>query len=204
MGKVGYIWRKLTPKQRGELLAWRKRRSLPWHRPPHHPSDKTRFHITAACFEHRDYIGHSSERIEAFCGRFLETLSRRGLVHAWCVLPNHYHALIETTFIAELLSELGKMHGSLSYQWNGEEDVRGRQVWCGVAERYMRNDHHFWATLNYVHNNPVRHGYVRRWQEWPYSSAEEYLASFGPVQALRIWKDYPILEYGKGWDDPHL
>jgi len=26
----------------------------------------------------------------------------------------------------------------------------------------MRNDAHFWATMNYVHHNPVPHGYVQR------------------------------------------
>jgi len=35
MGNRTYIWRKLTPKQQEELLAWRKHQGLPWHRPPH-------------------------------------------------------------------------------------------------------------------------------------------------------------------------
>ncbi len=66
MSKPTYLWRKLTPKQREELMAWRKQRGLPWHRPPHRASEKTRYHITAACFEHRRYIGHSADRIQAF------------------------------------------------------------------------------------------------------------------------------------------
>jgi putative transposase len=68
----------------------------------------------------------------------------------------------------------------------------------------MRNDAHFWATMNYVHHNPVRHGYVERWQDWPFSSALEYLQRVGPQQAARIWQTYPLLDYGEGWDDPEL
>lgn len=79
---------------------------------------------------------------------------------------NHYQALIETSEISGVLDDLGRMHGRLSFLWNGEENARGRQVWCGAAERYMRNDAHFWATMNYVHNNPVHHGYVGRWEDW--------------------------------------
>jgi len=120
------------------------------------------------------------------------------------VLPNHYHVLIQTTVILKVLAHLGKMHGRLSFDWNGAEQTRGRQVWCGAAERYMRNDRHFWATINYIHNNPVHHGYVQRWQDWPYSSAAEYLAQMGHEGAARIWKEYPILGYGKDWDDPNL
>ena len=38
-----YLWRKLTPKQRDELMAWRKQQGLPWHRPPHRASEKTQY-----------------------------------------------------------------------------------------------------------------------------------------------------------------
>ena len=188
-----------------ELLIWRKRQGLPWHRPPHRASSALRYHVTAACFEHREFIGSSGERMDRFCGTLLKVFTERGAqVYAWCVLPNHYHALIETTAILEVLEELGRMHGRLSFEWNREEEKRGRQVWCGAAERFMRNERHFWATINYVHNNPVRHGYVEKWQDWPYSSAKEYLERVGHDEAARIWREYPIRGYGKGWDDPGL
>jgi len=64
----------------------------------------------------------------------------------------------------------------------------------------MKSKRHFWATLNYVHHNPVHHGYVQGWQDWPWSSAEEFLAQVGHAEALRIWKQYPLMDYGKKWD----
>src|SRR5437762_13851978 len=126
MGRPSYLWRKLTPKQREDLMAWRKRQGLPWHRPPHRASEKTRYHITAACFEHRHYIGRSSERMQSFCETLLGVFDARGaLIHAWCVLPNHYHVLVETLDILTVLDALGRMHGRLSFEWNGEEHSRG-------------------------------------------------------------------------------
>ena len=68
----------------------------------------------------------------------------------------------------------------------------------------MRNERHHWATLNYIHNNPVHHGYVQRWQDWPFGSAVEYLEQQGIEKARERWRQYPVLEYGKGWDDPEL
>jgi putative transposase len=202
---MAYVWRSLTPGQRDELMLWRKSQGLPWHRPPHHAGDRTRYHLTAACYEHRPHIGRSVERIQDFCSTLLTVLEDCEVsVHAWCVLPNHYHALIETRTILVVLSGLGRMHGKLSFSWNGEEQQRGRQVWCGVAERSIRNERHFWATLNYVHHNPVRHGYVQKWRDWPFSSAGEYLAHVGQEEAARVWKEYPVLDFGKGWDDPDL
>src|SRR5688572_20527445 len=107
-----YIWRKLTAEQRIDLLHWRKSHSLPWHRPPHRASNHTRYHLTAACFEHQHFVGHSRERMESFCNTLLGVLTKQGAhVHAWCVLPNHYHTLIDTNAIPHLLSELGRKHG---------------------------------------------------------------------------------------------
>ena len=82
--------------------------------------------------------------------------------------------------------------------------MRGRKVFFRAAERAMRSDRHVWATLNYIHNNPVRHGYVDRWLEWPWSSAREYLSQVGRDEAARIWQSFPIRDFGEGWDDPEL
>jgi putative transposase len=119
---------------------------------------------------------------------------------AWCVLPNHYHALVEAPEILKLLHELGRFHGRTSHGWNGEEGCRGRQVFDRCTERFMRSESHFFATVNYVHNNPVHHGYARLWTEWRWSSAAEYLEQTGRKEAERVWKEYPIRDYGKKWD----
>ncbi len=206
MSKPEYRWRQITPKQRAELLAWRKARGNPWHSPPHRPNfGHLRFHITAACFEHQHYIGHSPARMDAFAHDLLAVFAAHAnQTFAWCVLPNHYHALVEAPDILGLLHELGRFHGRTSHAWNGEENARGRKVFFRAVERAMRSDRHFWATLNYVHHNPVHHGYVERWTDWPWSSTPEYLAQTDPDEAKRVWRDYPLGDYGHGWDDPEM
>ncbi len=204
MGKPEYLWRQLTPEERAELLAWRKKHGNPWHSPPHRPHyGRKRFLISAACYEHRPYIGQSKKRMDDFAAELLAILTANKCdVFAWCVLPNHYHASIEAPDVLALLKDLGQFHGRTSYLWNGEENARGRKVFFRAVERGMRSERHYWATLNYVHHNPVHHGYADRWVDWPWSSAAEYLAQTDPEEAKRIWRDYPIRDYGKGWDDP--
>jgi len=82
--------------------------------------------------------------------------------------------------------------------------MRGRQVWHGVSDRAMRGPDHFWATMNYIHHNPVKHGYVRKWTEWPFSSVEDYLEEMGRENVELMWKTHPIFDYGKGWDDEDM
>jgi putative transposase len=145
-------------------------------------------------------------RLPEFARELLMFMSEHdALIHAWCILPNHYHLLVTNDNIISLLGMLGKLHGRTSFKWNQQDSQRGRrQVWCKASERGMRSDRHFWATVNYIHNNPVHHKYVRHWQDWPLSSAIEFLDNTGKEHAEEMWRRYPLLNYGKGWDDPEL
>jgi len=203
MSAPRYIWRQLTPKQREEVLAWRKDNGRPWHSPPHRPNyGHLDFLVSASCYQHAPHIGFSLQRMDSFSANLLDVLQRHtARTVAWCVLPNHYHALVEAPNILALLFELGRLHGRTSHAWNGEESTLGQQVFHRVTERFMRSERHFFATINYVHNNPVHHGYVRLWTEWPWSSAAEYLEQMGRAEVERVWKEYPIRDYGKKWDD---
>jgi putative transposase len=161
--------------------------------------------ITAACFEHHHYIGHTPERMTSFEAELVEiTQHNCQQLFAWVVLPNHYHQLVHTSNIQALLKTLGQLHGRSSYHWNLEEGSRGRQVWYRVAETAIKSERHFYATFNYVLHNAVRHGYVERWQDWPYSNAAQYLETVGREAAMQRWHEYPLLDYGKDWDPPEM
>jgi putative transposase len=197
-----YNWRKLSEADRQHVLKERKIRRFPWHAPPHFEYEgEKRFLLTSACYEHRPVIGTSSQRMSECESDLLKLCSDlNARLFAWCVLPNHYHLLLQTDIIEQVLKAIGRFHGSSSYRWNGEDDSRGRQVWFRSVERSMRSERHYYATLNYVNNNPVKHGYVNKWQDWPYSSATEYLTAIGYDQATKIWHEYPVLNYGDDWD----
>ncbi len=126
------------------------------------------------------------------------------LVLYWCVLPNHWHALVRTDALRVVVQRVGRLHGRTSHLWNGEDGVRGRTCWHRCADRRMRSEAHTHATVNYILNNPVHHGYADRWQDWPYSNARDYLERVGEEEAARRWRHYPVKDYGKGWDDAQL
>ena len=201
-----YQWRSLSEAERAEVLAARQRAGQPWHSPPHWVHDgPARFHLTAACYEHTAHIGRTPERMDAFSDALLTVCAPPlAQVTAWCVLPNHYHLLLDTSDLRALTAALGRLHGRTSRTWNLEECTTGRFVFSRAADRQIRSDAHVWATLNYVHHNPVHHGYVARWTDWPWSSARDYLHTVGRAKATRLWKRHPLLDYGAGWDDPHL
>ena len=149
-------------------------------------------------------IGASPERMAAFEGALLTALAPVAIrTTAWCVLPNHYHVLLQTLSIRECRNALGKLHGRTSREWNRHDDLDGqRKCWHRCLPREVTSEAQQWATMNYIHHNPVHHRYVERWQDWPFSSAAQFLASVPRQQAERIWRQYPIDFIGKGWDPP--
>jgi putative transposase len=198
-----YAWRKWTPEMRDEVLARRKLLNRPWHGPPHFTGQQTsQYLITGTCYEHTPILGAAHERMDVFVPLLHQAFEEvHAIIHAWCVLPNHYHVLTTTSDLPALLARLGKLHGSTSFTWNGVDNARGRQCWHRASDRAMRSEAHVWATVNYVHHNPVKHGYVAKWTDWPWSSAHDYLREKGRDEAARIWKAYPLGDYGNGWDD---
>jgi putative transposase len=199
-----YDWRRMTSDERTSALAERKSRKIAWHAPPHLEYDgEQSFIVTAACYEHRPIIGRSRLRIAECEAELVELCERENvLLHAWCILPNHYHLLLRTDRVREFqVDVLGRFHGGSSYRWNGEDRLHGRKVWYKSFERPIKSNRHFWASMNYVHHNAIKHGYVSRWQDWPYTSAHNFLELFGPEKASHIWREYPVLDYGKDWDD---
>ena len=200
-----YRWRRLTEADREEVLKQRFRRGHPTHSPHHIDSGHRSYHLTAACYEHLPHIGHSIERMNRFAAEWLDVLhARAGIVTAWVLLPNHYHALVRTDRVLDLLKALSQLHGRTSHAWNNEENTRGRQVWCKATETVMKSDGHFLATVNYLHHNPVKHRYTEKWTDWPWSSAAAWLEETGRTAAEEQWRKYPIQEYGIGWDDPEM
>ena len=197
-----YEWRQLTDSERGALLEERKRNRFPWHSPPHRDLEgRHRFLVSAACYGHAPIIGAHAARMVWCEDQLLGCCAQLGAeICAWCVLPNHYHLVVETEDLKGLRRALGVFHGRSSHRWNGEDTRRGRQVWHNHTERTMRSERHFFATLNYVHHNAVKHGLVRRWQDWPFSSAALFLEEVGRDEAQRLWHEYPLLGYGEKWD----
>lgn len=196
----------MTPQQRAKVFEDRIRHRRPWHSISHIESDTTTYYMmNAACFEHKPIIGQSPERMAKVENDLVALLNENcRQVFAWTVLPNHYHVLIDTPDVGGVLRTLGQLHGRNSFYWNGEENQRGRQVWCNAAETAMKSEGHYYASLNYILHNAVHHGYVEKWADWPYCNAEQYLAALGREKAIKIWNSYPLFDYGKDWDPPEL
>ena len=94
--------------------------------------------------------------------------SRPVKVRAFCLMPNHYHAIIETTR-DQLSSTFHRLNGVYAQRFN-ERHVRvGHLFQDRFHARVVRDDEHFANACTYVWNNPVRVGLCREAHEWRWS-----------------------------------
>ncbi len=105
-------------------------------------------------------------------------------IDAIVVLPDHLHAvwtlpkgdaefakrwrLIKSSF--SLALPQGERISKSRYK-KGERGIWQRRYW----EHMIRDDNDYRAHIDYIHYNPVKHGYVKRCRDWPYSSFHHYV-----------------------------
>ncbi len=90
---------------------------------------------------------------------------------AWCVMPNHLHAMFEPKQGYRLGDIVGSWKRFSARAANRELSREGAFWQSEYYDRYVRNDAHFAAAIEYIEQNPVSAGLVVRAVDWPWSSA---------------------------------
>jgi REP element-mobilizing transposase RayT len=73
------------------------------------------------------------------------------------------------------------------YKKNHKQD-RQHQVWEeGSHPQLLQNEEMLRQKLGYIHQNPVKRGYVDKIEHWRYSSARNYLGMTGLLDVYRDW-----------------
>jgi putative transposase len=195
-----YEYRLMTPEERTAVIEERRRQGYPLHAPPHPYREAGWYFITATNFEHAHII-EPAERRTMFEEQLLQSMQAIGSeVGGWVVLPNHYHILISVRSLDSISAALKQLHGTTSRNWNLEDSLTGkRKVWYKFRDRYIRNERHYHQALNYIHYNPVKHGYVESPYDWPWSSVHIYCDTYGQRWLREQWVAYPIDDFGKDW-----
>jgi putative transposase len=108
-------------------------------------------------------------------------------IEAFVLLPDHLHCLwslpegdadyaLRWNLIKRQVSQQTRecLDAPLtrSRQQRRELELWQRRFW----EHLIRDEQDFARHVDYIHWNPVKHGYVKRVSDWPYSSFQRYVA----------------------------
>ncbi len=90
---------------------------------------------------------------------------------AWCIMPNHVHALVETKEGFPLVDVLHSWKSFTSGEANKLLRRRGEFWQREYLDRYIRNATHYENVVAYIEENPVKARLARFKTDWLWSSA---------------------------------
>lgn len=90
-------------------------------------------------------------------------------VHAYCLMTNHYHLLVETPN-ADLSVGMQLLNGQYAQAFNRRHGYEGHLFERRFFSEVVESDWHLLEVVRYIVLNPVRAGLCRHPAEWRWSS----------------------------------
>jgi putative transposase len=164
----------------------------PWpHAPVHQLSSSGTYFITAGTY-HKAHHFRGSDRLAVLHRGLLIVARDYGWqLQAWAVFSNHYHFVghspLDKPNASNLPDMLSVLHVKMAGWVNQRDHTPGRQVWFNFWETRLTHQKSCLARLNYVHQNPVRHGLVPVANQYPWCSARWFERSASPAVIKSIY-----------------
>jgi putative transposase len=187
--------------------------------PPHIYHDDSCYFLTGSVVRGQKLFGTRVKR-DLLQDILKEAIRQYGIrLYAWVILPTHYHLLLKTSDAAPIWKFVKRFHGESAIKLNKLDEVTGRTVWYQYWDRFPRSDEEFWSYFNYIHVNPIKHGYVQVsgrelivengnkiplesppdvnqcLLHHPHSSFRYYLDRYGEEFLINAFRQYPIPDY---------
>jgi len=126
-------------------------------------------------------------------------------IYAWVILDNHFHAILAAPDLSAVLRDMksftaAKILEQLATEnrewllnqlryYRGAHKPNEYQVWQeGSHPQVIADDAMMYQKLEYLHNNPVKRGWVVAPEHWRYSSAHEWLGGALPLLRCDAWR----------------
>jgi putative transposase len=98
---------------------------------------------------------------------------------AWCIMPNHVHAVAEQIEGSTLSDVVQSWKSATAHRINRQLERKGRLWRREYFDRFMRDDDHLATTIAYVEENPIKAGLATHPAQWKWSSARHRMEPAG-------------------------
>ena len=134
------------------------------------------YHVMNRGRRHED-IFLSIQDYQLFLKVVQETTELFGLeVSAYCLMPNHYHLLVQTPH-GNLSRCMRHVNGVYTQRFNRTHDYDGQLFRGRYKAILVEDDQYLLQVLRYIHQNPVKAGLTEKLDDFPWSSHHAYLSS---------------------------
>lgn len=98
-------------------------------------------------------------------------------IHAYCLLPNHYHLLLrikDDTTSGSFSKKISDAANAYVKWKNLKYSRKGGLFMTPYKRKLLESETYLIWCLWYIHRNPFHHQIVADWQNWKYSSYQAY------------------------------
>ncbi|WP_298273064.1 transposase [Geobacter sp.] len=152
------------------------------------------YHVTSRGNEQKDIFKSRKDR-EKFLS-YLESATERygAVIHAFCLMSNHYHLLLETP--AGNLSQIMRhINGAYTTYFNVKRKRAGHLFQGRYKAILVEADEYAAELSRYIHLNPVRAGIVTQPEEYRWSSHRSFIGHGAMPSWLKT--DFILGYFGK-------
>jgi len=158
------------------------------HAPLHRLAAAGTYLVTAGTFYKQHFFADAA-RLDLLQANLLALAKQYGWrLEAWAVFSNHYHFVGHTeTTAATLKTFLSELHTQTAAAINDLDRQPKRKVWHNFWETQLSYERSYLARLNYVHQNPVKHGLVAVAHQYRWCSAAWFERTATRAQVKTIY-----------------
>lgn len=121
-------------------------------------------------------IFHDKDDYQIFIDLLKETIEMWNIrVSAFCLLPNHYHLLVQTPD-ANLSRSMRHINGVYTQRYNSKHRCDGQLFRGRYKSIVVSQDSYLLQLVRYIHKNPEKAGIVDKIDSYPWSSHKGYVS----------------------------
>jgi len=150
-----------------------------WSHSPLHVFLPNTLYIVTAATLYKQSIFTTYAKLDLLQRTLFEVmLATRWELQAWAIFTNHYHFIARSPEDGmPLKGMIQRLHSLSSHRVNEVDGAAGRRVWFEYWDTCLTYEKSYYARLNYVHNNPVKHRLVPVAEQYPFCSAGWFKAN---------------------------
>jgi putative transposase len=153
-----------------------------WHHSPGHLFVANTMYIVTASTLGKQRLFRGDDRLRLLQDTLFEVAEAFGWqLQAWALFSTHYHWIaMAPSASTSLKAAIQRLHSQSARRVNELDKTPGRRVWFQYWDTCLTYEKSYYARLNYVHNNAVKHGLVAVAEEYAYCSAAWFNAKAEP------------------------
>ncbi|MFN8297367.1 MAG: transposase [Chitinophagales bacterium] len=138
----------------------------------------------------------NEENYAFFLRRYAYFIHPVARTYAYCLMPNHFHILVKIRSENEILNTFPKLKtlekqdfdkfiskqfsnlfSSYTQSYNKVYHRKGSLFIKNFRRKEIRTDAYFTSVIQYIHKNPVHHGFTSELQSWYWTSYHSILSN---------------------------